>query len=49
MQIDRWKKILADHMAAGADLGLSPELVTEVFEAIHQASIKRQSDIMENE
>ncbi len=49
VQIDRWKKILADHMAAGADLGLSPELVTEVFEAIHQASIKRQSDIMENE
>ena len=48
VQMDRWKKILADHVATGADLGLSPEMVTEVFEAIHQASIKRQSRIMED-
>jgi hypothetical protein len=31
----------------GGDLGLTPELVNEVFEAIHQASIERQSRIME--
>ena len=49
VQMDRWKKVLADHVAAGADMGLSPILINKVFEAIHQASIERQSDIMENE
>ena len=49
VQMDRWKKILADHVAAGADMGLSPVLINKMFEAIHQASIERQSDIMENE
>ena len=48
VQMDRWKKILAEHKATGKDLGLSPELVTEVFEAIHQASIMRQTRILEN-
>jgi chorismate mutase len=49
VQMDRWKKILADHVAAGADMGLSPILINKVFEAIHQASIERQGRIMENE
>ena len=48
VQMDRWKKILADHIETGTDLGLTPELITEVFEAIHQASIERQSLIMEH-
>ncbi len=47
VQMDRWKKILADHVAMGADLGLSKEMITEIFEAVHQASIERQSHIME--
>jgi len=42
VQMDRWKKILADHVAAGEELGLSPILINKVFEAIHQASIERQ-------
>ena len=49
VQMDRWKKILADHVATGADMGLSPVLINKVFEAIHQASIERQGRIMENE
>lgn len=48
VQMDRWKHILADHVAAGNDLGLPPLLINEVFEAIHQASIERQSRIMES-
>lgn len=48
VQMDRWKKILAEHIATGNDLGLDAELVSEVFEAIHQASIERQSRIMED-
>ena len=44
-----WKKILADHVAAGEEMGLSPILINKVFEAIHQASIERQGHIMEND
>lgn len=47
VQMDRWKKILANHIETGKDLGLDSELITEVFEIIHQASIDRQSRIME--
>lgn len=47
VQMERWKKILEDHIATGNDMGLSPQLINEVFEAIHQASIERQSRIME--
>ena len=49
VQMDRWKKILADHVATGIDLGLPDSLIVEVFEAIHQASIERQSCIMEGD
>jgi len=42
VQMDRWKQILADHVALGESLGLDQELVDAVFEAVHQASIKRQ-------
>ena len=47
VQMDRWKKILDDHVATGKEIGLSPELINKVFEAVHQASIERQSRIME--
>ena len=47
VQMDRWKKILSDHVAEGADLGLPEELINKVFESIHQASILRQSDLFE--
>ena len=49
VQMDRWKKILADHVATGEEMGLSPLLINKVFEAIHQESIERQGRIMENE
>ena len=42
VQMDRWKQILTEHLATGNELGLSEELVNKVFEAIHQASIRRQ-------
>ncbi len=48
VQMDRWKKILEEHIATGSDLGLPPQLINEVFEAIHQASIERQSHILED-
>ena len=49
VQMDRWKKILAEHVSTGIDLGLSPLLINKVFDAIHQASIERQGRIMEND
>ena len=49
VQMDRWKKILADHVATGEEMGLSPLLINKVFEAIHQESIERQGRIMKNE
>lgn len=48
VQMDRWKQILADHIASGEQLGLDERLVDAVFEAIHQAAIRRQSSIMDD-
>ena len=47
VQMDRWKQILADHIAVGGSLNLDQKLVEAVFEAIHQASIRRQTDILD--
>ena len=47
VQMDRWKKILEDHVVTGEEMGLSPILINKVFEAIHQASIERQTRVME--
>ena len=49
VQMDRWKKILDDHVSTGSEMGLSPILINKVFEAIHQESIERQSRIMETD
>ena len=43
VQMDRWKQILSDHIETGKEMGLSPELIEKVFEAIHLASIQRQT------
>ncbi len=48
VQMDRWKKILDDHIAVGESMGLTPILINKVFEAIHQASIERQTQVMED-
>lgn len=48
VQMNRWKQILADHIAVGGSLGLDQELVREVFEAVHQASIRCQSNILDD-
>jgi len=45
-QPERWKQILSEHIDAGKSLNLSEELVTNVFEAIHKASVEAQTDIL---
>lgn len=47
VQMDRWKQIFADHLKTGNELGLPSELVSKIFEAIHQASIQRQTTILD--
>ncbi len=49
VQMDRWKQVLDGLMDTGRELGLSPILINKVFEAVHQASIDRQSHIMEDD
>ena len=45
-QPDRWKKVLSDHIEASKSLNLNEDLVTEVFETIHKASVEVQTDIL---
>lgn len=46
LQPERWEKILTRVTGDALKNGLSAELVERVFKAIHQASIDRQTDIM---
>ena len=46
LQPDRWEKILTRVLEEARKNNLSEELVERVFKAIPQASIDRQTDIM---
>ena len=42
LQMDRWSKVLDDHINKGVNMGLEEESVKEIFEVIHKDSIKKQ-------
>jgi len=46
LQPDRWEQILSRVQAEARENGLPVELVERIFKAIHQASIDRQTDIL---
>lgn len=46
LQPNRWDKILAKVFVKGEEKGLDSEFLEKVFKAIHQASIDRQTKIM---
>ncbi len=46
LQTSRWDKVLKNVIAKGTELGLSEELVSDVFNAIHEASVELQNDII---
>lgn len=46
LQPGRWDKILEKVFQKGKQNGLSEEFLEKVFKAIHQASIDRQTEIM---
>ncbi len=46
LQTNRWDSILGKVIAKGKDHGLSEKFITDVFSAIHEASIEEQNDII---
>ncbi len=46
LQTSRWDKVLKKVIAKGEDLGLSEELISDVFNAIHEASVELQNEII---
>ena len=47
VQAARWDEVLSDMIAKGRTYGLSEKFVTDVFNAIHEASVAEQNRILE--
>lgn len=48
LQASRWDEVLAKVIAMGGEYGLSEKFVTDVFNAIHEASVETQNEIISN-
>ena len=46
LQAGRWDTLLAQVLNKGEERGLQREFLEKIFNAIHQASIDRQTDVM---
>lgn len=46
LQNNRWSEVIDKSLALGELKGLSPELISRIFKAIHQESINNQTDII---
>jgi chorismate mutase len=46
LQMSRWKEVLADRLQRAEELGLGAGYVKDLYDVIHEESIKRQSEIM---
>lgn len=49
LQVSRWSALLADRLAQATELGLTPEYVRAIYEIIHRESVRRQSEVMNEE
>jgi chorismate mutase len=49
LQASRWDALLKDRVALGKAQDLSEGFISAIYEEIHRASIKRQSEIMNNQ
>ena len=47
VQAERWDALLSDMIEKGRAYGLSEKFVTDVFNAIHEASVAEQNRILE--
>ena len=46
LQTTRWSEILKERVELGEKLGLSEDFISNIFKAIHQESINKQTVIM---
>ncbi len=46
LQNNRWNEVIEQSIALGNAKGLSPDLISKIFKAIHQESINKQTDII---
>jgi len=49
LQPGRWDEIVKDRLEAGSKKGLSEDLINQLFQTVHQASISKQTEIMNEE
>ncbi|MDQ3393380.1 MAG: bifunctional 3-deoxy-7-phosphoheptulonate synthase/chorismate mutase type II [Bacteroidota bacterium] len=47
-QVDRWNDIFKSRAEWGESFGLDPKYITELYKIIHNESIRRQTDLMNN-
>ena len=46
LQTSRWDEVLAKVIAMGEEYGLSEKFITTVFNAIHEASVEAQNEVI---
>jgi chorismate mutase len=46
LQVSRWNSLLEDRLARAGELGLSPEYARALYEVIHRESVRRQSEVL---
>ncbi|MBI3509530.1 MAG: bifunctional 3-deoxy-7-phosphoheptulonate synthase/chorismate mutase type II [Bacteroidetes bacterium] len=46
LQIDRWLEILKTRTAAGESLGIDHDLIVDLCQLLHKASIRKQTEVM---
>ncbi|MCR5003107.1 MAG: bifunctional 3-deoxy-7-phosphoheptulonate synthase/chorismate mutase type II [Bacteroidales bacterium] len=49
LQTSRWESLLAKAIESGAKAGLSEKFISEVFNAIHEASVEAQNNILKED
>jgi len=49
LQLKRWNNILRDRLKTGMNLGLSKKFIQNLLETVHNESIRRQTDIFNEE
>jgi chorismate mutase len=49
LQVSRWSALLSDRLARAIELGLTPDYAQAIYEIIHRESVRRQSEVMNEE
>jgi chorismate mutase len=49
LQVSRWSALLEDRLAQAVELGLAQEYARAIYEVIHRESVRRQSEVMNEE